>query len=291
MPVKSLSLAFAVLLFPLALSAQDVQWPRKSPGAVMAYTLGYTEISIRYSSPAVEGREIWGALVPYNEVWRAGANEATTMTFSTDVEIEGQALPAGTYAFFLIPREKGAWTAIFNKTSNQWGPYRYDPAQDALRVEVEAKFSKAASAERLYYSITAQDADNGYIRLGWEYLRLYLRVEVNTTEKAMAAFRQALDAAPQEKKAALNLQAADFLLWAGQPAAAMPYAEQSIAQQPSSQNYWIKARILAAGGDFKGALAAAEKARQLDLSSELDDFFTNSEPAFRKLMEGWKQGQ
>ena len=289
MSVKIYYIVFFTLLLCLALGAQEVEWPRKSPAAVAAYTLGYTDVNIHYSSPAVDGREIWGALVPYDEVWRAGANEATTINFSTDVEVEGQPLPAGRYAFFLIPRKTGMWTAIFNKVPDQWGPYRYDAAQDALRVEVEAKFSKAAAEERLAYSIVVQDADNGYLRLAWEHLRLYLRIKVNTVDKAMAEWKTALEAAPQEKKGALYLDAADFLLWAGQANVALPYIEQSIALQPSSRTYWIKARILAAQGDFKGALNAARKARELDQSSEADNFYTDSEAVFRKMVEGWKR--
>lgn len=292
MPTRiTLPSLIALLLMPLALSAQDMEWPRKSPAATAAYTLGYTQIEARYSSPAVDGREIWGALVPYGEVWRAGANEATTIAFSTDVEIEGKPLPAGRYAFFLIPRKEGAWTAIFNKEADQWGPYRYDPAQDALRVEVEARFSKAAADEHLAYSVIVQDADNGYLRLAWEHLRLYLRIKVNTVDKAMAAFRKALETAPQEQKGGLQLQAAEFLLWAGQPEAALPHAEQAVTLEPSSHSYWAKARILAGQGDFKGALDAAQKARELSQDNEQDTFFKRAEPAFRTMIESWKQQQ
>ena len=126
-----------ILLATFTFSAfSQLNLPRKSPKSSISYTVGLTDITINYSSPGVNDREIWGALEPYNEIWRAGANEATTMEFSTDIMIENQKVPAGKYSFFIIPKAEGDWTLIFNKVADQWGAYRYDEKQDALRVEV-----------------------------------------------------------------------------------------------------------------------------------------------------------
>lgn len=109
---------------------------RKSPPRTAEGEIGSAMVTVNYGSPSVRGRTIYGDLVPYNEIWRSGANEATTITFSEDVMVEGEALPAGTYALFTIPGED-AWTVIFNKEAEQWGAYDYDESMDALRVEVE----------------------------------------------------------------------------------------------------------------------------------------------------------
>ncbi|MEQ8707109.1 MAG: DUF2911 domain-containing protein [Phaeodactylibacter sp.] len=108
---------------------------RKSPPRTAEGEIGSATVTVNYGSPSVRGRNVYGDLVPYGSVWRTGANEATTITLSEDVIVEGEALPAGTYALFTIPGEE-SWTIIFNKEAEQWGAYDYDESMDALRVEV-----------------------------------------------------------------------------------------------------------------------------------------------------------
>src|SRR5262245_30429216 len=119
----------------LSASAQQLQLPAKSPGAKVTQTVGLTDITIEYSSPAVNGRKIWGALVPYNEVWRTGANASTKFTFSKDVEINGTAVPAGSYSFFAIPTAK-EWTLIFNKDAAM-SVFKYNKDTDLMRFTVK----------------------------------------------------------------------------------------------------------------------------------------------------------
>ncbi|MCB1037473.1 MAG: DUF2911 domain-containing protein, partial [Acidobacteria bacterium] len=128
--VAALSLALALP----ALAGRGDDAKRKSKNGLTTGTIDGVEVTLEYGRPNVNGREIWGALVPYGKVWRTGADEATTVTFSADVTVQGQALPAGTYALFTIP-EEGEWTIIFNKTANQWGAFSYDATQDALHVK------------------------------------------------------------------------------------------------------------------------------------------------------------
>lgn len=283
LPLASLSL-LSTLAFP-----QELQLPRKSPAAGVSQTIGYTEISIRYGSPAVNQREIWGKLAPYGELWRAGANEATTIEFSTDIEVEGRPLPAGRYAFFLIPRKEGKWTAIFNKAWDRWGAYDHNPEEDALRVEVDARFAKQANQENLRYEVIYQNVESGYILLSWEKLRLYLHIRVDAMQRALSEITTALAAAPEEQKWRINAQAADFLLWAGQPVPALQYAEASIAGKETSWNYWIKARILAAREDYAGALAAAGKAREAARANPEDSFYDNSKEEIEGMVKRWKE--
>lgn len=125
---------------------------KPSPAATATGKIGAATVTVSYSSPAVKGRRIWGGLEPYDKVWRAGANEATTVEFSKAVKVEGKPLPAGKYSFFLIPT-LGKWTAIFNKEPNQWGAYKYDQELDALRVTVMPR-KATALVERLVYDVT-----------------------------------------------------------------------------------------------------------------------------------------
>ncbi|PLK43425.1 DUF2911 domain-containing protein [Emticicia sp. TH156] len=142
---------FAFLFLTFAASAQDDKAKRPSPPVMASGIINGNSITINYGQPSVKGREIWGKLVPYGEVWRAGANEATTIAFAKDVTIEGKTLPAGKYGFFAIPGAN-EWTIIFNKVPNQWGAFKYDAAQDALRVTVKPKQAKAFS-EKLWYAV------------------------------------------------------------------------------------------------------------------------------------------
>ncbi|WP_293897741.1 DUF2911 domain-containing protein [Sporocytophaga sp.] len=140
-------------LFSINAFAQKPTENRASPLDSVSGKVGKANISIKYSSPSVKGRKIWGSLVPYDQVWRAGANEATVFKTDQPITIEGKTLPAGSYSFFVIPSEKGDWTAIFNKNFNQWGAYKYDEKQDALRTHVKVRKTTSPN-ERLAYKIT-----------------------------------------------------------------------------------------------------------------------------------------
>ena len=144
---------------------------KPSPAATATGKIGTTDVTVNYSSPGVKGRRIFGGLEPYGKVWRAGANEATTVEFGKAVMVEGKTLPAGKYGFFLIPTESGQWTVIFNKVSNQWGAYKYDEKQDALRVLVTPR-KTAAPTERLVYEVKP----TGLV-LRWENVELPVAIK------------------------------------------------------------------------------------------------------------------
>lgn len=130
--------------------------PIASPRDSVSGVVNGSTITINYGSPSVRGRQIWGKLVPYDSVWRTGANEATRFTTTKDITVEGKTLPAGTYGFFAIPGEK-TWTIIFNSVANQWGAFKYDASKDVLRVTVTPK--PATKHERLLYTIDANGFD------------------------------------------------------------------------------------------------------------------------------------
>jgi hypothetical protein len=148
--LKSLSLMIMAFLISGIAAAQDAK-PVASPRDSVSAKAGKATITINYGSPSVKGRKIWGGLEQYGKVWRAGANEATTFTTDKAIKVEGKALAAGTYSFFVIPAESGEWTIIFNKVAKQWGAYKYDDKEDALRATV--KVAAAPKQERLVYTI------------------------------------------------------------------------------------------------------------------------------------------
>ncbi|WP_297337379.1 DUF2911 domain-containing protein [Algoriphagus sp.] len=152
---------FALALAVASVFAANAQ-EKVSPARTATGTAAGSEITINYSSPAVKGRVIWGDLVPMGEVWRAGADEATTFTTSKAIRVQGEKLPAGTYSFFVIPGEYES-TFIFNKVAKQWGAYSYDSKQDALRVTVPSEQTSTLE-ESLVYEV---NSDSFEIR--WEY--------------------------------------------------------------------------------------------------------------------------
>jgi hypothetical protein len=156
--------------------AQNDKKVRVSPKAAVIQTVGFTEIRIDYNRPGVKERVIWGGLVPYNKVWRAGANEATKFIFSTDVKINGKTLKAGSYGFFVIPT-KEKWTIIFNKVADQWGAFEYNEAEDALRFEVTPE--EGSMQEWLAYTITKTSKNSAVVKLEWEKLKVPLTIEVS----------------------------------------------------------------------------------------------------------------
>lgn len=155
---KKIGIFLMTLVMTTFANAQD---KKASPAETATGKINGATITISYGSPSVKGRAIWGELVPYGEVWRAGANEATTFETDKEIMVEGKKLPAGKYAFFVIP-EKNAATIIFNKDWKQWGAYKMDAKQEQLRVKVTPKKS-ASLTEKLTYKI-----NKDHVTLSWE---------------------------------------------------------------------------------------------------------------------------
>ncbi|MFC4212792.1 DUF2911 domain-containing protein [Pedobacter lithocola] len=150
--IKSVTMLLTAITISVSALAQEAKKPA-SPAATATGKVKDATITIAYSSPSVKGRKIWGGLEAYDKVWRAGANDATTFETDKNIMVQGKALAAGKYSFFLIPKESGTWTAIFNKEPKQWGAYKYEEAKDALRVDVKVKPLKATQ-ETLVYKVT-----------------------------------------------------------------------------------------------------------------------------------------
>jgi len=191
--ISKTSLLFSAFIFSILLispvNAQNNQNKkpvvRVSPKASVSQTIGFTDVTISYSRPGVKGRKIWGGLVPYNKVWRTGANEATKITFSKDVTINGEKLAAGSYAFFAIPTQN-EWTLIFNKVADTWGAFSYDKnkSQDALKIKV--KPVEHNFQEWLEYNFSNMDVEkagtknSANVNLDWDKLRVSFKVVADT---------------------------------------------------------------------------------------------------------------
>lgn len=158
-----------------ALAQRASDEARPSPNASVSQTIGTTEVTIEYGRPGVKGRTVWGELVPHGQVWRTGANEATSISFGDDVTVEGEKLPAGTYALFTIPTEND-WTIVFNKTAKQWGSFNYDAGQDALRIKVQPR--AASHTEWMSFGFEDLSATAATVVLRWEKVKVAFKVEV-----------------------------------------------------------------------------------------------------------------
>jgi hypothetical protein len=244
----------ALLFLQLAgtASAQQLDLPRPSPKATVTQTVGVTEVAIHYSRPAVKGRSIWGGLVPYGEVWRTGANENTTITFSTPVKIGGTELPAGTYGLQTIPTQD-QWTVIFSKDAELWGAFDYKPEHDALRIQVKPR-TVAAPVERMRFTFEDVTDNSAQVLLAWEKLEVPFTVEVDTPKLAAAAAGQAIRWQTPYQAATWCIQNDTCLDDAGR------WLDASIALTPTYANQRAKATLLAKKNDFKGAVSWGEKA-------------------------------
>jgi len=223
-----------------------------SPAATISQTVGVTVMTVVYHRPGVKGRKIWGGLVPYDKVWRAGANEATMVTFSDDVTIAGTAVKAGSYSFFVIPTQ-GDWTVIFN-TQPQWGAFRYDSTKDVLRCSVKPE--TAWNEEWLSYNFTDLTASSVKLVLRWERVALPVTIEVNTEAILAKASKAAVSLSWQQ----YNNYALFCLNSKTNWDKGMEAVEHSIAINENPGNLRMKAELLAQSGKVDEAISVAEKA-------------------------------
>jgi len=250
--------AAIALAASLSFAQPAVDLPRQSPLATVSQVFGYTTATVTYSRPAVKGRAIWGGLVPYGQIWRAGANEATTLELTTDAKINGQALPKGKYALFILPTEKD-WTFIFSRNHKTWGSYTYDQKEDALRVTVVPQ--AADHKERLEFSFENLSDSGATLVAHWEKLKASLALSVEFLETAKAKIKEGLPKAKPDDQFAW-MGAARFY-WENNidRKQAMQWIDKSIQIKPVHQNLWLKAEMLAADNKLKEAKAVAKQAR------------------------------
>ena len=218
----------AALLVTAAATAQvpGLTTPDVSPAASATQVIGLTDLSVSYHRPAINGRKVWGALVPYDQVWRAGANQNTTVAFSTPVTVNGTPLAAGTYGLHMIPTT-GPWTVIFSKESGAWGSFSYDPTEDAARITVTPQ--TAEFQERLGYTFDEPGRDSVVLAMRWDKVRVPMEIKIDVARTVLDNYRAQLRGLPRFGWQAWS-QAAN---WAAQNNVdlddAMAFADRSIA--------------------------------------------------------------
>ena len=281
---------------------------RPSQKASVMQTIGVTDITITYSRPPVKGRTIFAdapasmearakgeatldnqnerkpgePIVPYNHVWRAGANEATLFQVTDDVLINGQPLKAGSYSLHTIPG-KEEWTVIFNSDPGQWGSFSYDNKKDALRVKTKPQMV-ADNQEWLMYSFDPVTEDSAQVNIRWEKLRVPFTVQVKDVKAAWRAHADELIAANPTNEA-LPLQVANtYANWKNWDEA-LKFVDQSIKVKQTFRNMSAKANILWGAGRKEEAMAAADAAIAKGKADKVDT------AAFEKRVADMKAGK
>ena len=259
-------LALVVLSAAPALAQTALELPDTSQAALVRQRVGVTDITITYNRPLVNGRKVWGGLVPLGEVWRAGANQNTTIEFSTPVQIEGKELPAGKYGLHTIPTPE-SWTIIFSKMANAWGTYTYDQNEDALRVEVKPR--ENAMEEALEFDFEELKPDSAVVLMKWEKLAVPFRVSVTDVDAVIPHIREELrgHAAYEWQKL---WEAAQYCLTKKiNFDEALKWADQSIRLEERYENLTTKAEILKALNKPEEAKAATARALETATVTQL----------------------
>ena len=240
--------------------------PRQSQHAVVMQRIGVTDITINYHRPLTNGRQIWGKVVPYGEVWRAGANENTTITFTDPVTIEGQPLDKGTYGLHMIPGEN-QWTVIFSKDYKDWGSFSYKKEDDALRVTVKPQTADAHNA--LAYDFDDVKPDSTVVTMSWDKVAVPFKVAVNVNDIVTASIRRQIHGLNQYYWEGWDDAAGYFLANKINLDEALKDEDQSIQAEERFDNILNKSKILDAMGRKDEAAtvknAALEKASALQL--------------------------
>jgi len=241
-----------------------VDFPAPSPACTLKQHVGLTDIEVVYSRPGVKGRQIFGGLVSYGEVWRTGANSATKITFSTPVKFNGATVPAGTYALFTIPGET-EWTIILNKVAVQSGAFQYDEKQDLVRVQAKPIQLKE-QIETFTIEFNEIRDDSAVLNLVWDTTVVPVKIEMDLTGKLVPQIEAAM-AAPGDNKP--YFQAAMFYYEHGQDLQkARQWVDAAIAQREAHYIVHLKAKILAKLGDKEGAIAAARRSIELAIKAK-----------------------
>jgi hypothetical protein len=250
------------LVLPSALPAQapKVDFPAASPACTLKQRVGLTDFEIVYSRPGVKGRTIFGGIVPYGQVWRTGANQATKITFNTPVKFNGTEIPAGTYGLFTIPGED-EWTIILNTNSAQWGAYQYNEKADVTRFQARPFMLTDTTLETFTIEFNQIRDESALLNLVWDKTVVPIHLEVDVSSKVVAQIDAAM-ALPDKKDAGLYFQAATFYYNHGLDLKkALAWVNAGLEGQPriAFELFHLKAQILAKQGDKAGAIAAAKQ--------------------------------
>ncbi|MEQ9064750.1 MAG: DUF2911 domain-containing protein [Vicingaceae bacterium] len=273
-----LSITLPLFGFLSGVTAQELPMP--SPTSTVMQRVGLTDFEIVYSRPGVKDRKVFGELVPYNKMWRTGANKATALTISDDVEVHGQKLNAGVYAIFTIPGEK-EWEVIFNKNTEQWGTYDHKDSEDVLKIKVPSETAEYTESMLMYFDDLKDESAT--LNLQWEKTRISIPIKVEVGAKAEANILAAIKEAEGTKSVYRN--AARYYLTNNMDAAkALEWAKKSVDMGKVYWNMTTLASAQAANGMKKEAIKTAEQAKALALEAKSDFYIKENE----KNLAEWK---
>ncbi|MDQ2970886.1 MAG: DUF2911 domain-containing protein [Acidobacteriota bacterium] len=267
-PIPSRAALAAVLSLSAgaaSLAQPALKFPDASPKATVTQTVGMTDIAIVYNRPAVNKRKIWGGLVPYKEVWRAGANENTTISFSSPATVGGKPIGAGTYGVHMFPTESD-WTIAFSTQHNAWGSFSYDAKEDAVRITVQPRTTEFA--ERLSYRFDDPTENSVTAVMYWEKLEVPFSIAVDTKAVTLASIREQLRGLPRFFWQGWNQAASWALRNDGNLDEGLAWSDESLKLNENFQNLRVRASLLEKKGDTKAAAALRE--RSLKLATEVD---------------------
>lgn len=269
--VCSIVAAMSGMVLAAGLRAQTppIEFPAASPACTLKQRVGLTDITVVYSRPSVKGRSIFGGIVPFGQVWRAGANQATKISFSTPVKLDGNEIPAGNYALFAIPGEQ-EWTIIINKNTNQWGAFQYRTNDDLVRFSVTPVTLRDTSIETFAIEFNHIRDESALLELVWDKTVVPIHLTVDVADKLVPQIEAAM-AAPGRKSDALYFQAATFYFNHGlDQKKALEWVNAGLAgnSRIAYELLHLKAQILAKQGDKAGAIAAAKQSSELAVKAE-----------------------
>ena len=278
------SLLLTISAVPSSAEERPFEVPTTNPRTTLVQRVAATEFELSYQRPRVKGREIFGALVPWGEVWRTGADSATRIAFDTPIEMEGQRIPAGEYELFTIP-DPAEWTVIIHQRQNQWGAYSYDPANDVARLRVRPiRLSEPVESFRIGFDRVGNST--AVLQIDWDRTRVPVRIAIDVEETVV----------PELERMLIEAERKPYFL------AAMFYYENGLdidraaeliglAVEAAPDHIGIlhrQALILAEQGDVDGAIAAAK--RSLDGAESapppLRDEYVRLNTALLERLEG-----
>jgi hypothetical protein len=262
------ALLATLIVFSSATAYAQLKLPEPSPAATVEQTVGITEVKVVYHRPEIKGRTIWGQLVPYNEPWRAGANENTLVTFSSDVKVGGKPLKAGTYGLHMIPTQK-EWTIAFSTMTTAWGSFTYDAKEDAVRVTVTPR-TEPTSEERLSYGFDDVTDTKATLVLRWEKLAVPIAIEVDTPKVVMASVRGELRGLAGFRSETLTQAARYWVQHGGNLDEALKFADTALQRGGQYQSHMVKAQILEKKGNAAGAADERSKAQAVATENDLN---------------------
>ena len=266
-------------LFQFSTNAQDL--PQPSPAAKVIQTVGLTEFTVTYSRPGVKGRTIFGDLVPYDKVWRTGANKATSIEFNTDITMEGKSVPAGKYSLFTIPG-KDKWEVIINKNTELWGAGDYKQAEDVVRFSVTPE--KSNTTESMVFVFDNVIGDDAKLTLAWADVKISMNIKVDSKAAAMNNIENAIKEAEGTFRT-YNSSARYYLDNNMDAAQALKWASKSVETSKRFWNVKTLSEAYAANNDYKMAIKTAEESLKLSEEAKYEPYVKMN----TENIEKWKK--